>query len=74
LDDRTWPSQFRTHRLNSVSGRARSSPHLIHATRPQLPVSSLQQYIKKFTLHYNQRDNAEKWRYGSHIRLENDHL
>ncbi len=33
-DDRTWPPTFRTHRLNSISGRARSELESIRATRP----------------------------------------
>jgi len=33
--DRTWSPQFRTHRLNYVSGSARSELEAIRATRPQ---------------------------------------
>jgi hypothetical protein len=38
-DDRTWPPQFRTHRMKSVLGRARSGLKLICATRPLLTVN-----------------------------------
>lgn len=35
-DDRAWPPAFRTHRLKSVSSRARFELQLICATRPKM--------------------------------------
>jgi hypothetical protein len=39
-DDRTWQAQFRTHRLQSVSGRARSGQFTLRATTPFFRISA----------------------------------